>query len=73
MRLSAQISRGQAPNIVSAHTEAEYIVRGATVAEFEVMRERVLRRFQAGALATRTTFDLLPVTSPAPRCTTTLR
>ena len=50
---------GEAPNIVPAHTEAEYIVRGATVADFEIMRERVMRCFEAGALATGTTLDVL--------------
>ncbi|HET9771111.1 MAG TPA: amidohydrolase [Acidimicrobiia bacterium] len=50
---------GEAPNIVPAHTEAEYIVRGATVADFEVMRERVMRCFEAGALATGATLDVM--------------
>ncbi|HVW32683.1 MAG TPA: amidohydrolase [Acidimicrobiia bacterium] len=55
---------GEAPNIVPAHTEAEYIVRGATVADFEVMRERVMRCFEAGALATGTTLDVMPRHEP---------
>jgi amidohydrolase len=55
---------GEAPNIVPAHTDAEYVVRGATVAEFEVMRERVMRCFQAGALATGATLDVLPRHEP---------
>jgi amidohydrolase len=55
---------GEAPNIVPAHTEAEYVVRGATVAEFEVMRERVMRCFRAGALATGATLDVLPRHEP---------
>ncbi len=50
---------GEAPNIVPAHTEAEYIIRGATVADFEIMRERVLRCFEAGALATGTEFEIM--------------
>lgn len=50
---------GDAPNIVPAHTEAEYLIRGATVAELEVMRERVMRCFEAGALATGATLDVL--------------
>jgi metal-dependent amidase/aminoacylase/carboxypeptidase family protein len=49
---------------VPAHTEAEYVVRGATMAEFEVMRERVMRCFQAGALATGATLDVLPRHKP---------
>jgi amidohydrolase len=55
---------GQAPNIVPAHTEAEYVVRAATVAELEVMQERVMRCFQAGALATGATLDVLPRHEP---------
>ncbi len=55
---------GEAPNIVPAHTEAEYIIRGATVAEFEVMRERVMRCFEAGALATGTTLEVMPRHEP---------
>ena len=55
---------GEAPNIVPAHTEAEYIVRGATVADFEIMRERVMRCFEAGALATGTTLDVMPRHEP---------
>jgi amidohydrolase len=51
---------GEAPNIVPAHTEAEYIIRGTTVADFDVMRERVLRCFEAGALATGATLEVLP-------------
>jgi amidohydrolase len=55
---------GEAPNIVPAHTEAEYMIRGATVADFEVMRERVMRCFRAGALATGATLDVLPRHEP---------
>jgi amidohydrolase len=55
---------GDAPNIVPAHTEAEYIIRGATVADFEIMRERVMRCFEAGALATGTTLDVMPRHEP---------
>ncbi|MFN2495896.1 MAG: M20 family metallopeptidase [Pseudonocardiaceae bacterium] len=50
---------GEAPNIVPAHTEAEYTIRSATVADLEAMRERVMRCFQAGALATGTALDVL--------------
>jgi amidohydrolase len=55
---------GEAPNIVPAHTEAEYIIRGETVADFELMRERVMRCFEAGALATGTTLDVIPRHEP---------
>ena len=50
---------GDAPNIVPAHTEAEYIIRGKTVPSFEIMRDRVMRCFEAGALATGTTLDVM--------------
>jgi amidohydrolase len=55
---------GDAPNVVPAHTEAEFIIRGATVAELEVMRERVMRCFEAGALATGAALDVLPRHEP---------
>ncbi len=55
---------GEAPNIVPAHTEAEFIIRGVNVAAFEVMRERVMRCFEAGALATGTTLDVHPRHEP---------
>lgn len=55
---------GDAPNVVPASTEAEFIVRGATVAKLEVMRERVLRCFEAGALATGAALDVLPRHEP---------
>jgi amidohydrolase len=55
---------GDAPNIVPAHTEAEYTIRSTTLADLETMRERVLRCFQAGALATGAALDVLPRTKP---------
>ena len=55
---------GEAPNIVPAHTQAEYVIRGATLADLEVMRERVMRCLQAGALATGATLDVLPRHDP---------
>jgi amidohydrolase len=55
---------GDAPNIVPAHTEAEYMIRAATLADLEVVRERVLRCFQAGALATGATVEVLPRQEP---------
>ncbi len=43
---------GDAPNIVPARTAARYIVRARTLEELEEIRARVLRCFEAGALAT---------------------
>jgi amidohydrolase len=55
---------GQAPNIVPAHTEAEYMIRAATLTDLEAVRERVLCCFQAGAMATGATLDVLPRQEP---------
>jgi amidohydrolase len=43
---------GDAPNIVPAHTSAKYAVRARTVGELFEIRSRVLKCFEAGALAT---------------------
>jgi amidohydrolase len=43
---------GEAPNIVPAHTTARYSVRGRTRADLDEVRAKVLRCFEAGALAT---------------------
>jgi amidohydrolase len=55
---------GDAPNVVPAHTEAEFMVRGSTVADLEVARDRVMRCFEAGALATGATLDVKPRHEP---------
>lgn len=43
---------GDAPNIVPAHTTAKYIVRAKTLGDLDEIRAKVLRCFEAGALAT---------------------
>ena len=43
---------GDAPNVVPAHTSARYIIRAETLEQLDELRERVRRCFQAGALAT---------------------
>ena len=43
---------GDAPNIVPANTSAKYMVRAKNLAELQGIKDRVLRCFQAGALAT---------------------
>src|SRR5215467_7147321 len=43
---------GDAPNVVPAHTAAKYIVRAKTLNELDDIRVKVLRCFEAGALAT---------------------
>ena len=53
------INGGEAPNVIPAHTAARYIVRGETLAELEMLRPRVYRCFEAGALATGCKMDIL--------------
>jgi amidohydrolase len=43
---------GDAPNIVPAHTCAKYIVRARSLGELDEIRGKVMRCFEAGALAT---------------------
>jgi metal-dependent amidase/aminoacylase/carboxypeptidase family protein len=49
---------GDAPNIVPAHTEARYILRAATLSDLEQLSPRVVRCFEAGALATGATLEV---------------
>lgn len=50
---------GDAPNVIPAHTAAKYIVRAKTLADLDEIKAKVLRCFEAGALATGTTLDIL--------------
>jgi amidohydrolase len=43
---------GDAANVVPAHTSASYSIRAQTLAELDDVRAKVLRCFEAGALAT---------------------
>jgi metal-dependent amidase/aminoacylase/carboxypeptidase family protein len=45
-------------SLAPIHVSAEYVIRAATVADLEVLRERVLGCFQAGALATGATLEV---------------
>jgi amidohydrolase len=49
---------GEAPNIIPAETTARYIVRAKTLDDLEVIRAKVLRCFEAGALATGTHLEI---------------
>jgi amidohydrolase len=51
---------GHAPNIIPELTEAHYIVRAETIKELDGVRLKVERCFQAGALATGATLELVP-------------
>ncbi len=50
---------GDAPNVIPGRTAARYIVRGDTLAELEELRPRVYRCFEAGALATGCTLEII--------------
>src|SRR5262249_10703426 len=48
---------GSAPNVVPAHTSAKFIIRSETFAQLAELRPRVHRCFEAGALATGSTWQ----------------
>jgi amidohydrolase len=50
---------GDAPNIIPAHTTAKYMVRAKTLADLDEIRAKVLRCFEAGALATGAALDIV--------------
>src|SRR5882672_1296315 len=49
---------GEAPNIIPAQTTARYIVRAKTLDDLDAIRAKVLRCFEAGALATGTQLEI---------------
>lgn len=49
---------GDAPNVIPAHTAAKYIVRAKTLADLDEIKTKVLRCFEAGALATGSTLNI---------------
>jgi amidohydrolase len=49
---------GEAPNIIPAETTARYIVRAKALDDLEAIRAKVLRCFEAGALATGTHLEI---------------
>jgi amidohydrolase len=49
---------GEAPNVVPAHTTARYYVRARSLGELDGIRTKVLRCFEAGALATGCTLRI---------------
>jgi amidohydrolase len=50
---------GEAPNIIPAHTTARYMVRTTHIDEIAALRQRVMRCFEAGALATGATMEVV--------------
>jgi amidohydrolase len=55
---------GDAANVVPAHTSARYMVRAETIASLEEIQGRVMRCFEAGALATGARLDVHPAGAP---------
>ena len=55
---------GDAPNIVPAHTTAKYYIRSDTLADLDRLQPRIMRCFEAGALATGATMDVTPMSPP---------
>jgi amidohydrolase len=49
---------GDAPNVIPAHTTATWMVRAATLEQLEEVRAKVVRCFEAGALATGAALEL---------------
>ncbi len=59
-RIHGIITRGgDAPNIVPAHTTAKYMVRAQALDDLNEIRAKVLRCFEAGALATGSKLDVI--------------
>lgn len=55
---------GQAPNAIPERTEGRWYWRASTLAELEVLEERVRRCFEAGALATGASLTITPESKP---------
>jgi amidohydrolase len=55
---------GDAPNIVPARTSATYMARAATLEELAEVRAKVLRCFEAGALATGASMEVVSEQRP---------
>jgi amidohydrolase len=49
---------GDAPNVVPAHTTGTWMVRAATLEQLEEVRAKVMRCFEAGALATGASLEV---------------
>lgn len=55
---------GDAANVVPAHTSARYMVRARTTDELDAIRRKVMRCFEAGALATGSTLAIHDTNAP---------
>jgi len=58
-RIHGFITRGgDAANVIPAHTSASYMVRATSLGDLDALRSKVIRCFEAGALATGATLEL---------------
>ena len=55
---------GDAANIIPAHTEGAWMVRAGTLDQLQEVRDKVVRCFEAGALATGATLELTEDPNP---------
>jgi metal-dependent amidase/aminoacylase/carboxypeptidase family protein len=55
---------GDAANVIPAHTEGAWMVRAATLEQLAEVRDKVVRCFEAGALATGSTLELTEDPNP---------
>ena len=55
---------GDAPNVIPAHTRASYMVRAKTIGDLAEIQEKVHRCFEAGALATGATLEIVGAEKP---------
>jgi amidohydrolase len=55
---------GDAPNVVPAHTAASYLARARSLGELDEIRGKVVRCFEAGALATGATLEIVEEHKP---------
>src|SRR5439155_3339193 len=55
---------GDAPNIVPAHTSARYMVRAESLDGLAEFQPKVMRCFEAGALATGATMEVVEIHKP---------
>jgi len=59
-RIHGIVTRGgDAPNVVPAHTCCKYIIRSNTIDDLTKLRRKVLRCFEAGAVATGSTMQVI--------------
>ena len=64
-RVHGIITRGgEAPNAIPEKTEGRWYVRGTTTAELNAVYEKVVKCFEAGALATGATLEIHPGSAP---------